>query len=245
MNNITPVLSQSPLSKSLPPFLSGETEISVLPAAQTIYFLPNISSEALNALLQNARTLSYPKQSVIVSQGDEPKALFLITSGKVRILSADEKCRELTLNIQKTGSCFGEIALLANEPSLITAIALEKTFCEVISKNDFIGWLMNYPEVAFPILDVLSKRIRQLTTKIKQMAFLNVYERTVQILQEIAVAEGNIRVIRNRPSHQELASMVGASREMVSKIMTELTKGGYIAIEDKLLIINGKMPASW
>jgi CRP/FNR family transcriptional regulator, cyclic AMP receptor protein len=72
-----------------------------------------------------------------------------------------------------------------------------------------------------------------------------VYERTVKALQAMAVVEGNVSVIHNRPTQQDLASMVGASREMVNKIMHELTKGGYIEVQEKALIIVKKLPASW
>ena len=77
------------------------------------------------------------------------------------------------------------------------------------------------------------------------MALSNVYERTVKALEGLAVVEGNVRMIHNRPTQQDLASMVGASREMINKIMHELTKGGYITLEEKSLIINKKLPSSW
>jgi CRP/FNR family transcriptional regulator, cyclic AMP receptor protein len=94
-------------------------------------------------------------------------------------------------------------------------------------------------------LGVLSEKIRHLTGKVRQMALSNVYERTVKALQELAVTEGDVSVIHNRPTQQDLASMVGASREMVNKIMHELTKGGYVSIEEKTLIIHKKLPTSW
>jgi CRP/FNR family transcriptional regulator, cyclic AMP receptor protein len=77
------------------------------------------------------------------------------------------------------------------------------------------------------------------------LALSNVYERTIKVLQDMAVAEGEIKIIRNRPTQQDLANMVGASREMVNKIIQELIKGGYVTVDDKDLIINKKLPASW
>jgi CRP/FNR family cyclic AMP-dependent transcriptional regulator len=88
-------------------------------------------------------------------------------------------------------------------------------------------------------------KIRHLTEKVKQMALSNVYERTVKVLQDLAVKEGDIFVIDNKPTQQELANMVGSSREMINKVMKELTKGGYVVIKEKTLRIENKPPASW
>jgi CRP/FNR family cyclic AMP-dependent transcriptional regulator len=124
-------------------------------------------------------------------------------------------------------------------------MTLEKTVCAVISKNDFVHWLVDYPEVTFMFLKALSEKIKLLTDKVKQMALANVYERCTKVIQDMAVVEDNVSVIHNRPTQQDLASMVGSSREMVNKVMHELTKGGYIAIKDNTLIINRNLPPSW
>jgi CRP/FNR family transcriptional regulator, cyclic AMP receptor protein len=210
-----------------------------------IPFLSRLSDEVLITLAERAKSVKYLKQTMIVSEGDETSSLFIILSGKVRVFSSDDKSREVTLLIQEPGSYFGEIALLSDELRSASVVTLEKTTCAVISKSDFISWLMNHPDVAIALLSVLSEKIRHLTDKLREMALSNVYERTVKALQELAVVEGNVSVIHNRPTQQELASMVGASREMVNKVMHELTKGGYVAIEDKTLIINKKLPSSW
>jgi CRP/FNR family transcriptional regulator, cyclic AMP receptor protein len=217
----------------------------VFTGLKKISFLSRLSDEVLIALAERAKSAKYPKQAMIVSEGDETCSLYIILSGKVRIFSSDDKSKEVTLLIQEPGSYFGEIALLSDEPRSASAITLEKTVCAIISKSDFINWLMNYPEVAVTLLGVLSEKIRQLTDKLREMALSNVYERTVKALQGLAVVEGNVSVIHNRPTQQELASMVGASREMINKVMHELTKGGYVVIEDKTLIINKKPPSSW
>ncbi|WP_228375654.1 helix-turn-helix domain-containing protein [Methylomonas denitrificans] len=77
------------------------------------------------------------------------------------------------------------------------------------------------------------------------MALSNVYERTIKVLQDMAEKEGDVYVIHNRPTQQELATMVGSSREMINKVMKELTKGGYISVDEKILRIETTPPASW
>jgi CRP/FNR family transcriptional regulator, cyclic AMP receptor protein len=210
-----------------------------------IPLLSNLPTDALLALADKAKSAKFPKQATIIMEGDETSSLYIILSGKVRVFSSDDKSKEVTLLIQEPGSYFGEIALLSDEPRSASVVTLESTVCAMISKSDFINWLMIHPDVAISLLGVLSEKIRQLTDKVRVMALSNVYERAVKALQAMAVVEGNVTIIHNRPTQQELASMVGASREMVNKIMHELTKGGYVTIEEKSLIINKKLPASW
>lgn len=217
----------------------------VFTGLKKIPFLSDLSDEALIALAEKAKPAKFPKQATIIMEGDETSSLYIMLSGKVRVFSSDDKSKEITLLIQEPGSYFGELALLTDEPRSASVVTLETTTCGVISKSDFINWLRIHPDVAIALLGVLSKKIRQLTDKVRLMALSNVYERTVKALQAMVVVEGNVSIIHNRPTQQDLASMVGASREMVNKIMHELTKGGYIEIQDKALIIVKKLPSSW
>lgn len=217
----------------------------VFAGLKKIPFLSNLADEILATLAEKAKPLKFPKQATIIMEGDETSSLFIILSGKVRVFGSDEKSKELTLMIQEAGSYFGEIALLTDEPRSASVVALENTTCAVISKADFIHWLMGHPEVSISLLGVLSNKIRQLTEKAKQMALSNVYERIIIALQEMAVFENGVRVIHHKPSQEDLAKMIGSSREMVNKVMQELTKGGYVTIQEKNLIINKKLPTSW
>jgi CRP/FNR family transcriptional regulator, cyclic AMP receptor protein len=217
----------------------------VFAGLKKIPFFSKLSDDVLVALAEKAKPAKYPKQATIIMEGDETSSLFIMLSGKVRVFGSDDKSKELTLMIQEPGSYFGEIALLTDEPRSASVVALEQTTCAVISKADFIHWLMNHPDVAITLLGVLSNKIRQLTEKVKQMALSNVYERIIIALQEMAEVEGDVRIIHNKPSQEDLAKMIGSSREMVNKVMQELTKGGYVTIHEKNLIINKKLPASW
>lgn len=220
-------------------------EQEVFTGLKKIPFLSKLSDDMLVKLAERAKPIKFQKQSTIIMEGDTTSSLYIILSGKVRIFGSDDKSKELTLMIQEAGSYFGEIALLSDEPRSASVVALENTTCAVISKTDFINWLMQHPEVAIMLLGVLSNKIRQLTEKAKQMALSNVYERIIIALQEMAEVDGEVRVIHNKPSQEDLAKMIGSSREMVNKVMQELIKGGYVTIREKDLIINKKLPASW
>ncbi|MDD1619839.1 MAG: Crp/Fnr family transcriptional regulator [Methylococcaceae bacterium] len=210
-----------------------------------IPFLAKLPDEAIAALATKAKVLRFPKQAVIISEGDETSSLYIILTGKVRVFGRDDKSKEVTLLVEEAGQYFGELALLSDDPRSAAVEALEPTVCAVVCKADFINWLKLHPDAAIALLGVLSKKVRYLTEKVKQMALSNVYERTIKALQDMAEPEGNIFVIRDKPTQQELANMVGSSREMINKIMKELTKGGYIVVKGKSLRIENKPPASW
>jgi CRP/FNR family transcriptional regulator, cyclic AMP receptor protein len=214
--------------------------------SKNVSFLKSLSEQAFVAMMEKAKLRRYRKNTVITPKGAEGSALYIILSGKVRVFSYnDTRSKEFILRIQESGSCFGEIALLTNEPGLVSVSTLEDTVCAILSKDDFFVWLGCYPDVAINLLSTLSLRVIQLTHKVKQMALLNVYERTIKVLKDLAIEEDGLKVIHNRPSQQFLASMVGASREMISKIIADLTKGGYVEVGDKTLVINKELPAAW
>lgn len=217
----------------------------VLSGLKAIPFLSDLPDETLCELALHAKKNTFPKHSFIITEGDETNSLYILLSGKIRVFSSDDQGKEVTLLIQTPVSYFGELALLSNEPRSASIITLENTHCAIIAQTDFKRWLSGYPDVAFGLIQDLAGTVRRLTDKVKQLALSNVYERTIQVLQEMSQKEDDIFVINNRPTQQELANMVGASREMVNKIMKELTKGGYIVIENKTLRIERKLPASW
>lgn len=197
------------------------------------------------ALAMKAKPSKFARQMPLMTEGEETSSLYIIISGKVRVFINDNKSKEVTLLIQDAGSFLGEIALLSDEPRSASVVALEPTLCGVISKSDFNQWLTLHPEVAISLLAVLAEKIRSLTQKVKQLALFNVYERTTKILYEMAYQQDDIFIIDRKPTQHELATMVGASREMINKIMNELTKGGYIVADDGALRIEKKLPSSW
>lgn len=210
-----------------------------------IPFLANLPDEDINALASHSKTGSFPKQAFIITEGDDTASLYILLTGKVRVFSSDEHGKEVTLNIQEPGSYFGELALLDNEPRSVSVITLEPSTCGIISKSELTHWLAKHPDAAFGLIQDLSARVRSLTEKVKGLAFSNVYERTIKVLQELATEKDGETIIVKKPTQQELANIVGSSREMINKIMKELTTGGYIVIENKTMKIAKHLPSSW
>lgn len=218
---------------------------NVLTALSQIPIFSDVAPEVLNALAEKAIHRTYPKHTVIISEGDEAGPLFIILSGRVRVFLGDSLGKEVTLSVQEQGSYFGELSLLDDEARSASVMTVDKTVCGVIAKAEFRKWLSEYPDVAHSLLRGLTRRIRILTESVRGLALCDVYGRLSRLLYSLAEAGTEPPIIRDRPSHQELANRIGSSREMVSKIMKDLVNGGYLSVEGRSLTIRRKLPAFW
>ncbi|SMF93991.1 CRP/FNR family transcriptional regulator, cyclic AMP receptor protein [Methylomagnum ishizawai] len=216
-----------------------------LAGLKTIPYFMEVSDEALERLAGSALKKTYPKNAVVINEGDEAGALFIVLSGKIQAYLSNESGRTVTLSTQEAGSVFGELSLLDGEPRSASVITLEPTSCFLIPRTAFQNWLKDHPDAAGSIIHNLTKRIRTLTESVRGLALSDVYGRLVKTLQNMAVECEGGWMIRGKPSHQDLANVVGCSREMVSRIMKDLGRGGYIETEGKVLRIVRKLPTSW
>lgn len=217
-----------------------------LEGLRSIPYFAGISDNALENLAACAVKKHYPKNSVIINEGDDGGSLFIILSGKVQAyLSSESSGRTVTLSTQENGSFFGELSLLDGSPRSASVVTLEPTVCCLIPRNAFQSWLERHPDASVYIIRSLTQRIRILTENVRGLALSDVYGRLAKTMNEMAVDKDGIHIIEHKPSHQELANKVGCSREMVSRIMKDLARGDYISVEGKSLIIKRKLPASW
>lgn len=212
---------------------------------EKVALFANLGETEINSLERRAAIKSYPKSAILVSEGDQTDCLFVIQSGKVKAYVADEDGKELILNIHGPGDYFGEIALLDDAPRSASVMTLEDTRCYVISKRDFRECLAQYPSIALTLLQHLSQRLRSLTENVKSLALMDVYGRVARALLSLAQDQNGRLVIEQRLTQKDIANMVGASREMVSRILKDLTTGGYITVSRNGMVINEKLPAHW
>ncbi len=212
---------------------------------QHVPLFSELSEESLAALTEHATTKSYPKNSIVISEGETGDALYIIDSGKVRICLSDEAGKEVCLGTESSGQYFGEYALLDGAPRSATVITESKSVFVVISRHEFNHWLDEYPKAGFAIMKTLVKKIRDLTENVKILALCDVYGRLVKVLMGMAHKDQDDYIITIKPTQQELANRIGSSREMVSKIFKELSKGGYIIMESNRIIIKKELPKAW
>jgi CRP/FNR family cyclic AMP-dependent transcriptional regulator len=204
-----------------------------------------LSDQQIRLLTDRAVVRSYSKGAIIVNEGDEGTSLFVILSGSVKTFLSDENGKEVVLSTQGTGEYFGDLALFDDEPRSASVMALESCKVMIITKAQLREAIAEDPEIGFSLLHGLAKRVRILTENVRTMALLDVFGRLVKTLYMLAEEKEGALVVDQRLTQQDLANRIGASREMVSRIMHDLTEGGYLSIKSKRITILKKIPANW
>ncbi|UCD67633.1 MAG: Crp/Fnr family transcriptional regulator [Betaproteobacteria bacterium] len=204
-----------------------------------------LSDEQIGLLTNRAAVRTYSKGAIIVSEGDEGNSLFVIQSGSVKAFLSDENGKEVVLSTQGPGEYFGDLALFDDEPRSASIMALEPCKVMIITKSQLRDAIKDDPEIGFSLLHGLAKRVRILTENVRTMALLDVFGRLVKTLYMLAEEKEGGLVIDQRLTQQDLANRIGASREMVSRIMHDLTEGGYLSIKAKRITILKKIPSNW
>ncbi len=191
------------------------------------------------------KELNFKKNSTVISQGDHSRSLFIITSGRMKIFANDEEGSQTIFTFLEAGSFFGELSLLDDAPRSASVVAVEDSKVLNLSHQHFNNFLSNHPEICPALFKALTTRIRQMDDTICTLTSRDIYGRLVQTLYNAAKEQADGTLITQRLTHQDLAEMVGSSREMVSRIFKELKVGGYIEVEKKQIIIKKQLPNRW
>jgi len=200
--------------------------------------------EDIRALSARGIVRSFPRNAIILTEGDETDALYIIVSGRVKVFLSDDAGKEVVLGTQGPGDYFGEMAL-DGRPRSASVMTLEPSQFAVIPKANVRDFVRDHPEFAVHLIEKLIGRIRTLTENFKGLALLDVYGRVARLLLELAIDQDGKLVVGEKLTHQEIASRVGASREMVSRILKSLILGGYISVDKRRITIDQTPPRRW
>lgn len=201
---------------------------------------PSLRALALRGVLRN-----YRRQVVLLNEGESGDSLYVVLQGGVKTYSMDENGHEITYSTIAAGDYFGEMSLDGG-PRSASVITLEPTVCAVVSGEQLREHLHAEPEFAFEIITQIIRRARVATETARGMALLDVYGRVVAALEALGgTIDGSAPVELRGLTHQDIASRVGASREMVSRLLKDLKKGGYITQGVKRITLLRKLPARW
>jgi CRP/FNR family cyclic AMP-dependent transcriptional regulator len=165
-------------------------------------------------------------------------------SGRVKVYVADEEGRELILDVLGPGTFFGEFALDGTARSASVACLEPSTFA-VLERSTLREAIASNPDFTLEFLLKLIKRMRNATEAVKTLGLMDVYSRFVKLLNSLAVEKDGVKTIPERLTQQDLADRIGASRESVSRIIGDLTMGGYLSVKQQLITINRKLPRRW
>jgi CRP/FNR family cyclic AMP-dependent transcriptional regulator len=202
-------------------------------------------SDFTDALAALGISRRYRKGSLLIQEGDFGDTLFIIRLGRVRAYSADDGGKEITLGLYGPGDYVGEMALDGG-PRSANVEALEPTDCAVVSRDVLRSFIAQQPEFAFEMMKRLIQRARLATESARTLALIDVYGRLTRLLDQLAEPQADgTRVLRERITHQSLAHHIACSREMVSRLLKDLEAGGYVAVQDRRLVLLKALPARW
>jgi CRP/FNR family transcriptional regulator, cyclic AMP receptor protein len=179
----------------------------------------------------------FRRGEIIVEHGRKSNALFILLTGRARVLTSDSRGREVILAVLQPGDYVGEMSLIDNEPHSATVRAEVQTDMLILGRAEFARCLPENSSLSYAILRGLVSRLRAADRQIESLALLDVYGRVARTLLDMAELQGEVRIIRNKVSRQDLAKIVGASREMVSRVMKDLEERGMVETQENGSVI--------
>lgn len=202
-------------------------------------------SPSLRALARSGVQRPLRKGAQIIHEGDVGDTLFIVLSGRLRAYAMGADGRELTYGVYGAGEFVGEMGLDGG-PRSAHVEAVEATLCVVVTRATLQQHLQADPSFAFELLAKVIRRARATTLGMKQIALNDVYGRLKALLDSLAVAQPDgTRLIEPAPSHLEMSQVLGCGREMVSKVLKDLEKGGYVSVGRRRVVLHRGLAPKW
>jgi CRP/FNR family cyclic AMP-dependent transcriptional regulator len=201
---------------------------------------PCVARLAARGIIRN-----YRKNTIVLNEGEPGDSLFVLLQGQVKVYATDENGREITYGTIEAGDYFGEMSLDGG-PRSASVMTQEPCLCALVARGAVQQHLADEPEFALQLVGQVIRRARRATETARQMALLDVYGRVIHTLEgQQGPATIQAPVQLTQITHQQIASRVGASREMVSRLLKDLEKGGYVELGIKRITLKKKLPARW
>jgi len=214
--------------------MAATVSTAVLKAVPLFASFPD---EQLRMVATMVARRSATRATTIMAGGDAIDSLYIVLSGRLKVMMSDSDGKEVILSILGPGEFFGEMGLIDDEPRSASVVTLEP--CELLSiaKRDFRKCLAENFEMAMAVMRGLVRRLREADRKIGSLALLDVYGRVSRLLLDMAEVVNGERIVTKRLPKQDIAKMIGASREMVSRVMKDLQVGGYIEMRGSNIVL--------
>ncbi|APV49042.1 hypothetical protein BWI17_04695 [Betaproteobacteria bacterium GR16-43] len=203
-----------------------------------------LSPEELAEISRHAVPRSFKARTVLVTEGEDTDSLYIIVEGRARAFVSDAGGREVVLSVMGPGEYFGDIAF-DEGPRSASVTTLEPCRMLVVPREEFADFVKRNPAFAMSFIRKLIHQVRVLTENVRSLALMDAYGRVARLLLDSAVTKDGVQFIPERLTQSEIASRVGCSREMVSRIFKDLVQGHYISVEPERIVIHRKPPARW
>lgn len=205
----------------------------------------SLSPELISQLTLRGDARRYGRNELLIVEGEASDALYVLISGQLKVFTQDSKGRELVYNILHPGEFFGEL-FLDGGPRSASVKAVVDSQCILVDHATIRDFMKSYPEFAESLVHKLIARVRHATQLSKSLGLQGVYERTIDLLNELAFSEGEIHVVPPTLTQQEIADRVGATREMINHVLRDLVRGGFLSRDEKRrLVFAGALPRRW
>jgi CRP/FNR family cyclic AMP-dependent transcriptional regulator len=221
--------------------LLEEVETTMPINLKNVPLFAGLSESDLQAIAKKTVIKDYDKNSIVVTEGEFTQSLYVIISGRVKVFLDDENGKELVLDTKGPGEYFGEM-VLDEGPRSASVSTVEPCQFAVISTAEFKNLVLTHPEMALMVIKNLIHMARGLNENVRSLAMLDVYGRVSRMLLDLSVEQEGKLVFPEKLTQQQMATRVGTSREVVNRVLRDLTAGGYIRVEDKRIIINKPLP---
>jgi CRP/FNR family cyclic AMP-dependent transcriptional regulator len=187
---------------------------------------------------------SFPRGTTIIAAGDMTDSLYVIISGRLKVMMSDDDGGEVILALLGPNEFFGEMGLLDDHPRSASVVAIEP--CELLGllKRDFKKCLAENFEMTMTVMRSVVKRLREADRKIGSLALMDVYGRVARLLLEMSETIDGQKVVTKKLAKQDIAKMIGASREMVSRVMKDLQTGGVIEVRGGSIFLKDNILAA-
>jgi len=203
-----------------------------------------LEDQTLRRIAETGVVRAFPRNTVLINEGDVGDSLYVVLSGRVKVYSSNESGREFVIDFHGPGEYVGEMSL-DGAPRSASVMTVEPTTCAVVNRAQFRDFVLAHPDFAMHLIERLIHRVRVTTGNLKSLALSDVYGRLVRLLNALVQEVDGKSVVPERLTQQEIADRVGASRDMIGKLMKDLVAGGYLAVEDRTITILKKLPTGW
>ena len=207
---------------------------------KSVPMFSGFSQDQLRELVPMIMRRAAPRGSAVLREGGPADCLYVVVSGRLKVLMGEADGKETILSIIGPGEFFGEMSLIDDNPRSATVIAIEACELLALTRRDFRRCLVENSNLAMAVMRVLVRRLREADRKIGSLAMLDVYGRVARLLLDMSESVNGQRVVTKRISKQDIAKMIGASREMVHKVMKDLQVNGYIEVQGSTIVLRDK-----
>ena len=225
----------SPPLRMTPPTMSVSLE-RITDFLSTVPLFRELERSAVRGFAEVTREQRFAKGALIVSEGDAGDALYVVRSGEVKVVLVGDDGREVILQVLGVGDHFGELALIDGRPRSAHVVATHASSLLVLRRPEFRRQVEQNPKVALELMVELSRRLRQADGTIGSLVLLDVPGRVAKVLLEHATP-GEPASLVKQLTHQTIAQMIGASRETVSRAMSEFQDQGMIMVQRRVVTI--------